>query len=72
MNLDEVIEYLTQQREIKGGDMPVFVNGVRGEKYPELAEEEHFSIGEAIYTLGGDLPHGIRQRDIVMQIGGYE
>ena len=72
MNLDQVIEYLTQQREIKGGDMQVFVNGVRGEEYPELAEEEHFSIGRAMHNLGGELPDGIKIDDIVMQIGDYE
>jgi hypothetical protein len=74
MRLSEVIKALQELEELHGSDVLVFVNGEHGEQEPELARREHFAVGEAELTLGGDagkLPFGIRQRDTIMQIGGY-
>jgi len=74
MILNDVIKHLENMRDKHTGEMVVFVNGEHGENEPEMATVDHFSVGEAELTLGGDSgnrPHGIRVRDIIMQIGGY-
>lgn len=74
MTLSKVIKHLQTLEEVKGGDIPVFVNGEHGEGSPEPASEDHFSVGPADITLGGDedsRPFGISADTIIMQIGGY-
>ena len=74
MKLSEVVKLLQDLEETHGGDLIVFVNGEHGESEPEMAVEDHFAVGEAETTLGGDaekIPFGIRRRDKIMQIGGY-
>ena len=74
MNLDEVIEYLTEKKKEHGGGVQVFINGEHGHEEVKETRKEYFCIGYAGITLGcdiEDIPKHIDKDDIVMQIGGY-
>lgn len=75
MTLDEVIKHLEEQREIHGGDIPVFLNGEHGESQPIIAETIFFSFGEADLTLGNSEENikrfGLLQKQKILQIGGH-